>query len=79
MIHAKGQADVNVDVKITRHGPIITDFLRGETRQVALGWTLYDGLHMRRFSMSMPRRTGKNSARRLQLDAPGQMSFKCRR
>ena len=26
------EADVTVDVKITRHGPIITDILPGETR-----------------------------------------------
>ena len=32
-----------VDVKITRHGPIITDLVPGETRKLALRWTLYDG------------------------------------
>jgi penicillin amidase len=45
VIHVKGKPDVNVDVKITRHGPIITELVPGETRALALRWTLYDGLH----------------------------------
>jgi penicillin amidase len=43
-IHVKGQPDVVVDVVTTRHGPIITALLPGETRQIALRWTLYDGM-----------------------------------
>ena len=27
------------------HGPIITDLIPGETRKIALRWTLYDSLH----------------------------------
>ena len=46
VIHVKGQPDVTVDVRSTRHGPIITELIPGETRQVALCWTLYDGLHL---------------------------------
>ena len=42
----KGKPDVTIDVKITRHGPIISDMIPGESRQVALRWTLYDGLRM---------------------------------
>lgn len=45
IIHVKGQADVRIDVVVTRHGPIITDLLPGETRKIALKWTLYDSLH----------------------------------
>jgi len=45
MIHVKDKPDVTLDVKITRHGPIITQLVPGETRQLALRWTLYDGLH----------------------------------
>lgn len=44
VIHVKGKPDVTVDVKITRHGPIITELVPGETRPLALRWTLYDGL-----------------------------------
>jgi len=43
-IHVKGKPDVTVDVKVTRHGPIITELVPGESRQLALRWTLYDGL-----------------------------------
>ncbi|MGH9421269.1 MAG: penicillin acylase family protein, partial [Thermoanaerobaculia bacterium] len=39
-IHVKNQPDEFVDVVVTRHGPIITPLLLGETRQVALRWTL---------------------------------------
>ena len=42
VIHVKGQPDVAFDVTITRHGPIITQLLPGETRQIALGWLVYD-------------------------------------
>ena len=37
-IHVKGKPDVTLDVVTTRHGPIITDLLPGETRQIALRW-----------------------------------------
>jgi penicillin G amidase len=42
IIHVKGKPDVAFDVTVTRHGPIITHLLRGETRQIALGWLVYD-------------------------------------
>jgi len=46
VIHVKGKPDVTVDVKITRHGPLITELVPGETRPLALRWTLYDGLRI---------------------------------
>lgn len=42
IIHVKGAPDVTLDVAITRHGPIISDFVPHETRKLALRWTLYD-------------------------------------
>src|SRR5208282_2839739 len=42
-IHVKGKPDVVMEVVTTRHGPIITELLPGETRQIALRWTLQDG------------------------------------
>jgi penicillin amidase len=45
IIHVKGQPDVSVDVVVTRHGPIITELVAGETRKLALRWTLYDALN----------------------------------
>ena len=43
-IHVKGKPDVTLDVVTTRHGPIITELVPGETRQIALRWTLQDGM-----------------------------------
>jgi penicillin amidase len=42
-LHVKGAPDVTFDVVTTRHGPIITELIPGETRQIALRWTLQDG------------------------------------
>jgi penicillin amidase len=42
VIHVKGKPDDALDVIVTRHGPIITPIIKGETRQLALQWTLYD-------------------------------------
>ena len=42
VIHVKGKPDEAFDVIVTRHGPIITHLLHGETRQIALGWLVYD-------------------------------------
>jgi penicillin amidase len=42
-IRVKGQSDASVDVIITRHGPIVTDLIPGETRKLALKWTVYEG------------------------------------
>ena len=43
-IHVKGKPDVTLDVVTTRHGPIITELIPGETRRIALRWTLHDGM-----------------------------------
>jgi penicillin amidase len=45
IIHVKDQPDVSVEVVVTRHGPIITDLIPGETRKIALRWTAYEGVH----------------------------------
>ena len=42
VIHVKGKPDEVFDVIVTRHGPIITPIVPGETRQLALQWTIYD-------------------------------------
>ncbi len=51
IIHVKGKPDVTFDVETTRHGPIITDLIPGETRKIALRWTLYDGLGLAFFDV----------------------------
>jgi len=56
-IHVKGKLDVTLDVVTTRHGPIITDLLPtelipGETREIALRWTLQDGMGLMFFDVN---------------------------
>ncbi len=72
VIHVKGNPDVNVDVKITRHGPVITDLIPGETRPVALRWTLYDGLHIPFFDVNAAQNWEEFRHAFSVLDAPGQ-------
>jgi penicillin amidase len=71
-IHVKGKADVTVDVKITRHGPVITELVPGETRPLALRWTLYDGLHIPFFDVNSAQNWEEFKRAFSQLDAPGQ-------
>jgi penicillin G amidase len=46
-IYVKGQRDVEMDVQVTRHGPIVNALFPGETRQIALQWLIYDTLAVR--------------------------------
>jgi penicillin amidase len=50
-IHVKGKPDVTLDVVTTRHGPIITELIPGETRKIALRWTLQDGMGLMFFDV----------------------------
>ena len=72
VIHVKGKPDVSVDVKITRHGPVITELVPGETRLLALRWTLYDGLHIPFFDVNAAQNWQEFRRAFSQLDAPGQ-------
>jgi penicillin amidase len=72
VIHVKGKPDVTLDVKITRHGPIITDLVPGETRPLALRWTLYDGLRIPFFDVNSAQNWDDYCHAFSQLDAPGQ-------
>jgi penicillin amidase len=42
VIHVKDRPDVNLDVVVTRHGPVVSDLFPGETRRIALQWLIYD-------------------------------------
>lgn len=42
VIHVRDGEDVVLDVVTTRHGPIVSDLFRGETRKLALKWTAFD-------------------------------------
>ncbi len=72
VIHIKGRPDVGVDVKTTRHGPIITELVPGETRPLALRWTLYDSLHIPFFDVNTAQNWQQFRRAFSQLDAPGQ-------
>ncbi len=72
VIHVKGKPDVSIDVKITRHGPVITELLPGEIRQLALRWTLYDGLHIPFFDVNIAQNWQDFRSAFSLLDAPGQ-------
>lgn len=71
-IHIKGGPDVTLDVVTTRHGPIISDIIPGETRQVALRWTLYDGLGLPFFDVNSADNWDSFRAAFAKLGAPGQ-------
>ena len=71
-IHVKNQPDEFVDVVVTRHGPIITSLLPGETRQVALRWTLYEGARNPFFAVNSAQNWEQFQSAFSQLDAPGQ-------
>jgi penicillin G amidase len=72
VIHVKGKPDVSIDVKITRHGPVITELIPGETRQLTLRWTLYDGLHIPFFEVNTAQNWQDFRHAFSLLDAPGQ-------
>ena len=72
VIHVKGQPDVVLDVRTTRHGPVITPILPGETRQIALRWTLYDGLRMPFLDVDSAQNWEDFRKAFAQFDAPGQ-------
>ena len=72
VIHVKGKPDVNVDVRITRHGPIVTEIVSGETRPLALRWTLYDSLRIPFLDVNEAQNWQDFRRAFSQLDAPGQ-------
>jgi penicillin amidase len=72
VIHVKGKPDVVVDVAVTRHGPIITELLPGETRKLALRWTLYDGTHDPFFEVDSAQNWNQFRSAFSAFDTPGQ-------
>jgi penicillin G amidase len=72
LIHVKGSADVTVDVTLTRHGPVVTELYGGETRKIALRWTLYDGIRNPFFAVNSARNWEQFRHAFSEFDAPGQ-------
>jgi penicillin amidase len=72
VIRVKDKQDVVVDVVLTRHGPIVTELQPGETRKLALRWTLYDGTRGPFFAVDSAQKWEDFRHAFSELDAPGQ-------
>ena len=72
VIHVKDKPDVIVDVVLTRHGPIISDLVPGETRRLALRWTLYDGMRSPLFAIDSAQNWEEFRRAFSEFDAPAQ-------
>ena len=72
VIRVKGKPDVIVNVEVTRHGPIVTELAPGETRKIALRWTLYDGIRNPFFHVDSVQNWDQFRRAFSELDAPGQ-------
>ena len=72
LIHVKGKPDVTLDVVVTRHGPIVSDLLPGETRKLALRWTVYDGARIPLFEIDSAQNWQQFRDAFSHFDAPGQ-------
>jgi penicillin amidase len=72
VIHVKGKPDVVVNVEITRHGPIVSELAAGETRKIALRWTLYDGIRNPFFHVDSAQNWEQFRRAFSEFDAPGQ-------
>jgi len=72
VIHVKGKPDVTLEVQLTRHGPIVSELAPGEARQLALRWTLYDGIRNPFFAVDAAQNWDEFRHAFSQFDAPGQ-------
>ena len=72
VIHVKGKPDISLDVQVTRHGPIITEMFSGESRKIALRWTLYDGIRNPFFHLDRAQNWQQFRQAFSEFDAPGQ-------
>jgi penicillin amidase len=72
VIHVKDKPEVILDVVLTRHGPIVTDLAAGETRKLALRWTLYDGMRSPFFAVDSAQKWEEFRHAFSELDAPAQ-------
>ena len=72
VIHRKGQPDMTLDVLLTRHGPVISELVPGETRQLALRWTLYEGTRNPLFEVDSAQNWDEFRRAFSKFDAPGQ-------
>ncbi|HET7701070.1 MAG TPA: penicillin acylase family protein, partial [Candidatus Limnocylindria bacterium] len=77
-IAVKGRADAVVqDVAITRHGPVLTPVLEGQTAQLALRWTALDATRTVDAVMGMNRARSWDEFRRAAADFSGAALSAC--
>jgi penicillin amidase len=72
VIHVKDKPDEVVEVVLTRHGPIVTEMSPGETRRLALRWTLFDGVRSPFFAVNSAQKWEEFRHAFSELDAPAQ-------
>jgi penicillin amidase len=74
IIQVKGKPEVTVDVVTTRHGPILTSLIPGETRQLALQWIIYkdDNSKIPFFQLNSARNWDEFRGAMSTFGAPGQ-------
>jgi penicillin amidase len=72
VIHVKDKPDVTVEVQVTRHGPIVSELSPGETRKIALRWTLYEGIRNPFFHVDSAQNWQQFRQALSEFDAPGQ-------
>jgi penicillin amidase len=74
IIRVKGKPEVKLDVVVTRHGPIITSLVPGETRQLALQWIPYklSGFYVPFYKLDSARNWDEFRAALAAFPAPGQ-------
>lgn len=72
VIHVKGKPDVQINVTLTRHGPVVSDLSPGETRRLALRWTLYDGIRNPFYRVDLAKNWQEFREAFATFDAPGQ-------
>ncbi len=72
VIHIKGTPAVTIDVRVTRHGPVVSELEPGESRNLALRWTLYDGIHNPFFAVDSAQNWDEFRRAFASFDAPAQ-------
>jgi len=72
VIRVKDRPEDDLDVQLTRHGPIVTEITPGETRKIALRWTLYDGIRNPIFHLDSAQNWQQFREALAEWDAPGQ-------
>lgn len=73
VIHVKRGRDVEMDVVVTRHGPILSDVMKNEPRRLALRWSMYDtGVSLPFFAINSAQNWEQMRAALSQFAGPGQ-------